>query len=150
MPLKKNNPYKLIILVLLPIVIGVLIEALFTVGNSGENQLLLFLGKFTMAFWTYGYGVIFWISVGRVFGRLKMPVAKRFILGNIVWGISISLYIWQYKLLGDVNRNNFIAGISELYPLAFMHFTSSRVLFSHFLMLIVFVIGFVSTLRQQQ
>ncbi len=161
MSLKKNNLYKLIMLVLLPFIIGFLIEKLLIVGAIGDNQLHLNLGSILLSIWIHGSGIVYWFYVGRVFGRLNMSAVKSFILGNIVWGISISLYLWQFNLLDDVSRNTFIAGISEAYPLAFINFGvlissvfirnygNIMVLISYFLMFIVFIFGFISTLRQK-
>lgn len=162
MALKKNNLYKLIILVLLPFIIGFLIEKLLASGITRDNQLYSNLGGILLSIWLYGTGVVFWFYVGRVFGRLNMFAVKSFILGNIVWGISISLYFWQFKLLDDVSRNPLIAVISQHYPLAFVNlgsrivsmFTSNIngntvVLISYFLMFMVFSLGFLSTVRQK-
>ncbi len=159
--LKKNNLYKLTMLVLLPFLISFLIERLLIGGTIGDNKLHLNLGCILLSIWIYGSGVVYWFYVGRVFGRLNMPAVKSFILGNIVWGISICLYFWQFNLLDDVSRNPFIAGISEAYPLAFINlgvFISSAfirnygnimVIISYFLMFIVFIFGFISTLHQK-
>lgn len=161
MSLKKNSLYKLIMLVLLPFVIGFLIEKLLTGGILGDNKLYSNLGSILLSIWIYGSGVVFWLYVGRVFGRLNMSSVKSFILGNIVWGISISLYFWQFNLLDDVSRNSFIAGLSEAYPLAFINLGvfissifannngNSMVLISYFLMFMVFSLGFISTLRRK-
>jgi hypothetical protein len=147
-------------LVLLPFIIGFLIEKLLIGGTTADNQLHLNLGSILLSIWIYGSGVVYWFYVGRVFGRLNMYAVKSFILGNIVWGISISLYFWQYNLLDDVSRNPFIAGISEAYPLAFINlgvfisstfitnYGNTMVITSYFLMFIVFIFGFKSTLRK--
>ena len=158
MYLKKNSLSKLIVLVLLPLVIGFIIEKLLTSGTIEDNQLYLSLGSIMLSIWIYGSGIVYWFYVGRVFSRLNISSIRSFILGNIVWGISISLYFWQSSLLDNASKSSFITGLSEAYPMAFMNLGlfissifannsgNSIILISYVLMFIIFSLGFISTL----
>lgn len=163
MSLKMNNKFKLIILVFLPFIIGFSINKLLSLGITEDNQLYLSLGSILLHLWTYGSGIVLWFCVGRIFGSLNMSVAKSFILGNIVWGVSVSVYTWQFKFLDDTSRNLFISGIAQHYQLGFVSlgaritrmFTShlqgtTVVLISYFLMIMVFSLGFISTVRTKK
>lgn len=162
MSLKMNNKFKLIILVFLPFIIGFSIERLLAVGITGDNQLYLNLSSILLSLWIHGGGIVFWFCVGRMFGNLNMSTVKSFILGNIAWGISVILYTWQFKLVDDTSRNLFISAISQHYPLGFVSLGSSIIgmftrhlkgttviLIAYFLMLMVFSLGFISTVRSK-
>ena len=140
--MKTNMKYKLILLVLLPFIIGFLIEGLFRLGITSLGSLLFIP-------WIYGGGLIFWFWVGRTFGKLNLQPIKSFILGNLAWGISFGLYTWRV-----------VTGLSEFYALGFVglgtrilrlftnqiHGTTAMQI-AYFLMLIVFSLGFFSALH---
>ncbi|MCC5910924.1 MAG: hypothetical protein JJT76_10860 [Clostridiaceae bacterium] len=161
MACKANMKYKLILIVLLPFIIGYFIEGLMGLGMTRNNQLYLSIASMVLSFWIYG-GIVFWFYVGRVFGSLNMNTIKSFILGNSAWGISFSLYIWQFRLLDETSRNFFLGGIAQHYVLGFVGW-GSRILtlftnhiqgimalqIAYFLMLIVFSLGFYSALKSK-
>lgn len=137
---KMNMVYKAIVLVLFPLIMGFLIEKLLVDNITGLGSLLL-------GIWLYGGGIVFWLYVGGVFGKFKMSAVKKYILGNIIWGIFLVLYIWQsaltqYYSLGFVGVSTQILGL-------FTNSLSSTtiILFSHFLMLLVFSLGFLFAMR---
>ena len=151
--MKTNMKYKLILLVLLPFIIGFLIEGLFRLGITSLGSLLFIP-------WIYGGGLIFWFWVGRTFGKLNLQPIKSFILGNLAWGISFGLYTWRVVFLNDISGSHFLTGLSEFYALGFVglgtrilrlftnqiHGTTAMQI-AYFLMLIVFSLGFFSALH---
>lgn len=155
--MKIKNTYKIILLILLPFIIGFLINSLLGLGITRDNQLLLSISTILLSIWTYGGAIIFWFLVGRIFGNLNMNKVKSFALGNSVWTISLLLFVWQFLFVNGSNRNLLIAGISQHYALGFVSlgsrilglFTNSIhgttvALIAYFLMLIVFSIGFIT------
>lgn len=152
--------YKFISLILLPFIIGYLINILLSMGITKDNQLLLNISTFLLSIWTYGGAIIFWFLIGRFFANLNMTRVKSFILGNSLWAISFLLFIWQFVFVSGSNRNFFIAGISQHYVLGFVRlasnilglFTNSIdsttvVIISYILMLVMFSLGFLSKYR---
>jgi len=106
--------------------------------------------------------MIFWFSVGWIFGKFKMSTIKSFVLGNLVWAIFLGMYIWQFMIVDNNSMNHTITLISQYYPLAFLSlstlifgiFTNSLnattiMLVSYFLMLVVFSIGFIFSTRSK-
>lgn len=151
---------KLVLLVLLPLIIGYLIEVLIGLGMT-RNQLYFSIANIFLSLWIYGGGMVFWFYVGRVFGSLKMKPIKSFILGNIAWGIAFSLYILQFSLLVDTGRSFFLGIIAQHYALSFIGlgariltlFTNNiqgtrAIQIAYFLMLIVFSLGFYSAISK--
>lgn len=131
---------------LFPLIIGFLIEKLLLTNLTNGNQLYSSLGGLLLSIWTYG-SLIFWFYVGWVFGKFEMATIKRFILGNIVWGISFVLYFWQ-------------PAITEYYSIGFasvsIHILSlftdglkatTIIIFSYLLMLLIFSLGFLFAVR---
>jgi len=100
--------------------------------------------------------IVYWFWVGKQFGQLRFNKLLLFLLGNIVWAILFGLFIWQFEFVDDLNRNMFIAGISQYYGL-FTVMLSTRIvmlfkdlidgtevmIISYILMLVIFLIGFV-------
>ncbi|SDL06320.1 hypothetical protein [Natronincola ferrireducens] len=161
MPLKTNMKYRLVLLVLLPLIIGCYIEGFMRLGITRNNQVYLQLASLLHVPWMYGGGMAIWFFVGRAFGNLSMNTMKSFILGNIAWGILISLYIWQL-LLDITSRNPFLINTAHYYALGFLGsgvrivtlFTndiqvSIALLIAYLLMLVVFSLGFYSALKSK-
>ena len=97
--------------------------------------------------------------MGRQFGSLTIEKIKSFILGNVIWAISLALYIWQFIFVDDINRNFFVAGISQHYVLGFVSWGSKAVslftntidgtvvvIVAYLMMFIVFTVGFITSL----
>ena len=160
--MKRKNTYKIILLILLPFIIGFLINSLLGLGITRDNQLLS-VSTILLSIWTYGGAIIFWFLVGRIFGNLNMNKVKSFALGNSVWTISLLLFVWQFLFVNGSNRNFFISGISQHYALGFVSlgsrilglFTNSIhsttvILIAYFVMLIVFSIGFISKYQSKE
>ena len=138
--------YKLIILLLIPFFLGWLF-------NSFSPLLTIYV----KGFWLISIGfIIYWLWVGKQFGQLKNNKLTNFLIGNILWAISLGLFIWQFIFLDDLNRNLFIAGISQHYSL-FTIAPASRIIMlfqkdihstqiivtSYIFMIIIFTIGFI-------
>lgn len=153
--MKKNNKYKLILLLIVPIVISYIINLLISIGFNMDSSRLLSIATILLRFWAF-VGMIYWFFVGKWFRNLEIPKVKSFILGNSLWFISLVFYIWQFLLLDDGQRNFFIAGISQHYPLGFVSISSTIIgvftnridgnvvtMVSYLIMLIVFAIGFI-------
>ncbi|SDK17226.1 hypothetical protein [Natronincola ferrireducens] len=161
MPLKTNMKYKLVLLVLLPLIVGCYVEGLMRLGMTRNNQVYFQLASLLHVPWIYGGGMAIWFFVGRAFGNLNMNATKSFILGNIAWSILISLYIWQL-LLDITSRNAFLVNTAHYYALGFLGsgiriitlFTndiqvSIALIIAYFLMLVVFSLGFYSALKSK-
>ncbi len=99
----------------------------------------------------------FWLWVGMQFARLGGSSIRNFVWGNSLWLISFLLFLWQFVLLNDENRNMAIASISQNYMLAFIlsgvwmykisdpsvFHSTTAILLAYLVMFAVFVIGFV-------
>ena len=161
--MKRKNTYKIILLILLPFIIGFLINSLVGLGITRDNQLLLSISTILLSIWTYGGAIIFWFMAGRIFANLNMNTVKSFAIGNSGWAISLLLFVWQFLFVNGRNRNLLIAGISQHYALGFVGlgsrilglFTNSIhsttvILIAYFVMLIVFSIGFISKYQSKE
>lgn len=155
MDMNIKRKHKAIILVILPFIMGYIIDKLLMIGLSGEQNFLTSLGGLLLSVWTYGGGMILWFYVGMVFAKLNIPKVKSFVLGNLLWGISAFLYTWQFILLDDNSRNSSLAALTQHYPLGFIgpstmiygiftnHFYGTWIIFgAYLLMIIVFGLGF--------
>lgn len=99
----------------------------------------------------------FWLWVGMQFARLDGSSIRNFVWGNSLWLISFLLFLWQFVLVNDENRNMAIASISQNYMLAFVvsgawvykmfdpaiFNVTTAILWAYIMMFAVFVIGFV-------
>jgi len=138
--------YKLFILVMLPLFLGWLF-----------NHAIVYLPISGVLMWILNIGfIVYWYWVGKKFGQLKLNRLFSFLIGNIIWIISFMLFIWQFIVVDDSNRNFFLAGISQYYILFTIMFPTKLVaLFtdvlhstqiivtSYIFMLIIFLIGFI-------
>ncbi|WP_353097256.1 hypothetical protein [Tissierella praeacuta] len=154
--MKRNINYKLILLLIVPILVSKIIGILTVCGIRLNFSILLNIADILLSLWPF-VSIFFWFYVGKQFGSLKMNKVKSFILGNIIWGISIILYIWQFIFVDAGNRNVFIAVISQDYMLGFVRwgFKIARLftdavdgnivtIISYAMMLIVFTAGFIN------
>ncbi|MDQ0300322.1 putative neutral ceramidase superfamily lipid hydrolase [Salibacterium salarium] len=100
---------------------------------------------------------LFWFWVGMTLANLKMSNVKSFLFGNSIWIVSILLFVWQFLLLDDSNRNMLIAAISQYYMSSFIWFGSQLslafsnvlngttiTLLAYFGMFLVFSFGFIT------
>ena len=153
--MKKSMVLKLILLVMAPMIVGEIINRSLSYGIKLNSQFFWSITSMFLYSWQIG-SIIFWFLVGKQFGGLKMNKVKSFILGNIVWGISLALYIWQF-LFQETNRNLYITLISQHYVLGFVSWSSklitlftnsingvSVLILAYFMMLAVFILGFKS------
>lgn len=99
----------------------------------------------------------FWVWVGMRFAQFNGSSLKNFAWGNSLWLVSFLLYLWQFVLVDDANRNMVIAFISQCYVIPFVvSGTQIYLLFNdggidltnitiitYIFMLVVFMIGFV-------
>ncbi|MEJ8302778.1 hypothetical protein [Saccharibacillus sacchari] len=99
----------------------------------------------------------FWLWVGMRFALLSGNSLKNFAWGNSLWLISFLLFLWQFILTDDANRNMAIAAVSQNYMLSFL--TSGVWIYrlsetdsidatpimtlAYIVMVVVFAIGFV-------
>lgn len=142
---------------MIPLLFAEIINRLLAYGLKTNSSLLLTISEGLLFLWKY-VSIIFWYWVGKQFGVLKTGKVKNFIFGNALWGVSIVLFIWQFIFVSDVNRNPFIAGLSQSYMLSFVYI-SSRILslftnsldsitigiVAYIIMLVVFIVGFISS-----
>lgn len=63
---------------------------------------------------------IFWFWVGMRYANLNGSKIKNFLIGNSIWLISFVMFIWQFVILNDKNKNLFFAGISQYYIISFI------------------------------
>ena len=141
-----ENKSKYILIILIPLIIGIVI-----------NRVNFVLQIYSTAPWIFVIAfIIFWFWTGKVFATANHNRAKSFLIGNSLWGISFILYIWQFILLDDTNKNLIIAGISQNYmilivPIAtkiMMMFTdiidgTIISIVAYILMFVIFSIGFI-------
>lgn len=155
--MKRNIKYKLILLLIVPYLVGEAINRSIGYGISLDSSSLLSISSILLSLWKFS-SVIFWFWVARQFGSLTIGKVKSFILGNVLWMISFVLYMWQFVFVNDINRNFFIAGISQNYVLGFVSWGSKIlslftntidgtvvVIISYLMMLIVFTLGFITS-----
>ncbi|ARC86655.1 putative membrane protein [Clostridium argentinense CDC 2741] len=141
-----KNKSKYIVIILIPLIIGIII-----------NRVNFILQIYSTIPWIFVIAfIIFWFWAGKVFAKANHNRVESFLIGNSLWGISFLLYIWQFILTSDVNKNFIIAGISQNYiilivPIAtkiMMMFTdiidgAIISIVSYILMIIIFSIGFI-------
>ncbi|CAK7086031.1 hypothetical protein CIW83_04880 [Tissierella sp. P1] len=155
--MKRNINYKLILLLIVPYLASEIINRLMGYGISLNSSLLLTISSILLSLWTFS-SVVLWFWVGRQFGSLTIEKIKSFILGNVIWAISLALYIWQFIFVDDINRNFFVAGISQHYLLGFVSWGSKVVglftntidgtvvvIVAYLMMFIVFTVGFITS-----
>ncbi len=126
-----------LLLILVPFLYGYLINAMILPLYPFIMQLVF---------------LVFWYFVGIRFSNWNISKWKSFLIGNSLWLISFTLFIWQFILLDDVSRNINIAGFSQNYMLPFIYgaakllpfvYSGTMMIFSaYILMFIPFSIGF--------
>lgn len=156
--MKRNINYKLILLLLVPYLAGEIINRLISLGiNLNSSSLTSILGML-LSIWTSLGATVYWFYVGRQFGSLEINKIKGFILGNVLWGISFVLFMWQFVLVDDIHRNFSIGIISQHYALGFISWASrlirlftntidstAVVMVAHLIMFMIFTFGFISS-----
>lgn len=100
---------------------------------------------------------LLWFWVGMKYANLYANRVKGFLIGNSIWLVSFLLYIWQFVILNDENRNLFLAGLSQHYVLSYLwsgrevyllfidtrtFYTTPIIIISFLIMLLVFSLGF--------
>ena len=154
--MKKSMILKLFIFVITPYVVGVIIDWLLSYGVTLNSSLFWSFSSMILYSWQLG-SVFFWFIVGKQFGSLKINKMKSIILGNLVWGISFMLFIWQFLLVKDINANRLLVLIPQHYVLGFIGWSSKLIslfsssisgssifLLAHTMMIIIFILGFKS------
>jgi len=138
--------YKLIIFQLLPFILGWLI-----------NHTIVYLPIYVNIYWVLSIGfILYWFWVGKQFGQLRLNKILSVFLGNIIWAISVGLFIWQFIFVDELNRNLFLAVISQYYGLFTILFSTKIVMLfkavidsnqvmitSYTFMFIIYLIGFI-------
>lgn len=155
--MRRNINYKLILLLIVPYLVSEIINRLLGYGISLDSSLFVTISSIILSLWKFA-SIIFWFFVGRQFGSLRIGKIKSYILGNLIWGISFILYIWQFIFVDDINRNLFIARISQNYMLGFVSWGSKIVglftntidgtivvIVAYLIMIIIFTIGFITS-----
>lgn len=59
--------------------------------------------------------IIFWFWVGGQFARTRMNLFQAVLTGNSVGLISLAVYIWQFLLTADEQRNMLLARFSQMF-----------------------------------
>lgn len=108
--MEKENNYKLIILIFIPFIFDFLINHYVS---------LLMLYSSTIFIWQLVF-LIFWFWTGKKFSSMKLNKFFSFIIGNSLWILQFSLYIWQFCSTSDAKRNISIAVFSQLYMNTFV------------------------------
>lgn len=160
--MRKSKKYKLILLLIFPLVVSLISNLLLTIGADTDSYIFLYITTSILYIWGF-VAIFFWFYVGIQFGNTEISEMKSFLLGNSLWMISLLLYIWQFILLEDEKRNLFIAGLSQDYTLGFVGvsgkiigiFTNSIdgnavIMISYLIMLLVFTIGFLFAAKNRQ
>lgn len=146
------NKKALVLLTLVPIFTGYLLNISILIPGLG-TLLFYLIPCITLIFWFY---------LGRKYSKTNWNILQATILGNCIGFISLLLYLWQFYLRNDENRNLFISGISQLFVSGTSLFTAKFPQFfeNHgntitqtsytamqvlglFLMVIIFLIGYV-------
>lgn len=160
--MRKITKYKLILLIIFPLVVSLISNLLLTIGTNTDSSIFLYITTSLLYIWGF-VAIVFWFYVGMQFGNTGISKMKSFLLGNSLWMISLLLYIWQFILLEDEKKNLFIAGLSQDYALGFVGvsgkiiglFTNTIdgnkvIMISHLIMLLVFAIGFLFAVKKRQ
>lgn len=66
----------------------------------------------------YGFPVLmlcFWFWVGGTFAQSKMNALASVLLGNLMGIVSLLLFVWQYYLIPDDQKNLFLASLSQTF-----------------------------------
>lgn len=100
---------------------------------------------------------VFWFWVGMRFASLQGNHIKNIFIGNSIWLISFLLFIWQFVLVNDENRNLFFALLSQYYQFSFLWsgtkitvvlsetiYSTMIMTLSYILMFIVFMAGYIT------
>lgn len=159
--MKKQLDYKLILLITMPFLVAEVINRLIGYGFNRNSSFAFTTSEYLLFMWKY-VAVVFWFWAGRKFGSAKDGKIGNFILGNLMWIVSMTLFIWQFIFVSGENRQFFIAGISQNYMLGFVSWASRAIyIFSnttntttvgitaYLMMFIVFSIGFFSAAYKQ-
>ncbi len=151
--MKNSKTIKAIILVLVPYLAGAVISMLLNYGLTIESPTFWSLINLLIYAWQIG-SAIYWFLVGKYFGGLKLGKLKGIIYGNIAWGISLILFVWQFMMVQE-NRNIILSSIPQHYILGFSGWSSMLLSFftqtidginvmlvAHLMMLALFLIGY--------
>jgi len=154
--MKNQIDYKLILYVLIPFLVAEVTNRVLAYGFDMNISVYTTISETLLFLWKY-VALVFWFWVGRQFGNLRTGKIVNFILGNSLWGVSLILFIWQFIFVSDVNRNFFIARISQNYILGFVYWGSKAIdiftntinttkvgIIAYLMMFIVFTGGFIS------
>src|SRR5690606_16867351 len=148
--IKKN---KHIVAIILPLLGGWLINILL--GWMINNNLTM-LSIFMKLTWIFCFlFIIFWVWVGKLYAELPYSKIISFIVGNLLWLISLAVFLWQFVFLDGDDRSMFWAVFSQYYivfinPIAGWIAMQSKVdvidgsqlmIVSYILMLALFSIG---------
>lgn len=144
--MKCENKFKYILIIVMPLIFAIVIARVHFIAEIYFAVPWIF----TIAF------IIFWFWAGKVFAKANCNRAKSFFIGNSLWAISFLLYLLQYILGDDANRNFTIEWISQCYMLPMVHITTKIMMtdihvidefimsmISYILMFIIFYIGFI-------
>lgn len=66
-----------------------------------------------------GIGAL-WFWTGMQFARYFRARLLGIVVGNILWGASLLLFVWQFLLTADEARNFALAGLSQWYMQSFI------------------------------
>lgn len=152
--MKNSKIIKLILLVIVPFLAGEAINRLLSYGLTIDSSTFWSIISTLLYGWQIG-SVFYWFLVGKYFGGLKLGRLKGIILGNIAWGISLILFVWQFLLMQDSSRNLMLAAIPQHYILGFSGWSSmllsfltssidstSIILVAHIMMMAIFLLGY--------
>lgn len=137
--------YKCITLILIPLILGILIDNVNFISRIYSNYFWYFAVLF----------LLFWFWSGKTFSKLIANKLKAIFIGNSLWLISFIFCLWFYKNEYISYRSFILEGFTQYYtlPLAplttaivkpFVGIVSGRGLLkiSYILMFIIFYSGF--------
>ena len=78
---------------------------------------------FSLVFYVLPFAMLFyWFWAGRKYAQAKGSALISILIGNSIGILSLLLYIWQFVLLSDQQRNLFLAGLSQYFssPIVFL------------------------------
>ena len=103
-------------LILVPIVAGYLINHSLVGSVQGQSYWIFRVWSAAPLPWAVLF-LAFWFWVGRRFAVARFRPLTGLVLGNSLTVASLTLYVYQFYLLGDAERSAALASLGQYYNL---------------------------------
>ncbi len=95
----------LILLTLVPILTGHIINWSISLATIGT--VILYIVPLAV--------VVFWFWLGTRYSKTNWKPIVAILIGNLTGILSLLLYVWQFLLVSDENRDFALAGLSQMF-----------------------------------